>query len=99
MSVAGVHHYHPCFKDAGLDLKDLPPSGKDDAGVAHAAKSEIDGAIARPKGSTGSPGNARHMHMLRLQSLPNQRNKAFDLMSGCIQKMRHSRSSIPGNMR
>jgi len=39
------------------------------------------------------------MDMLRLQSLSNKRNEAFDVMTNFIKKMQDSRSSIIGNMR
>jgi hypothetical protein len=39
------------------------------------------------------------MDMLRLQSLNNKRNEAFDLMSNFVKKMQDSRSSILSNMR
>lgn len=43
--------------------------------------------------------NTQQMDMLRLQSLSNKRNEAFDLMTNFIKKMQESRSSIIGNMR
>lgn len=43
--------------------------------------------------------NSQQMEMLRLQSLSNKRNEAFDLMTNFVKKMQDSRSSIVGNMR
>ena len=43
--------------------------------------------------------NTQQMDMLRLQSLSNKRNEAFDLMTNFIKKMQESRSSIIANMR
>lgn len=43
--------------------------------------------------------NSQQMDMLRLQSLSNKRNEAFDLMTNFVKKMQDSRSSIIGNMR
>ncbi|WP_145414766.1 hypothetical protein [Paenibacillus xylanexedens] len=43
--------------------------------------------------------NSQQMDMLRLQSMSNKRNEAFDLMTNFIKKMQDSRSSIIGNMR
>ena len=43
--------------------------------------------------------NAQQMDMLRLQSLTNKRNEAFDVMTNFVKKMQDSRSSIIGNMR
>lgn len=43
--------------------------------------------------------NSQQMDMLRLQSLSNKRNEAFDLMTNFIKKMQESRSSVISNMR
>ncbi len=43
--------------------------------------------------------NSQQMEMLRLQSLSNKRNEAFDIMTNFIKKMQESRSSISDNMR
>lgn len=43
--------------------------------------------------------DAQQTDMLRLQSLSNKRNEAFDVMTNFIKKMQDSRSSIIGNMR
>jgi hypothetical protein len=43
--------------------------------------------------------NSQQMDMLRMQSLTNKRNEAFDVMTNFIKKMQDSRSSIIGNMR
>ncbi|MBO9540523.1 hypothetical protein J7643_08030 [bacterium] len=47
----------------------------------------------------GAAQSGNQMDMLRLQSLTNKRNEAFDLMTNFIKKMADSRSSILGNMR
>ncbi|WP_245608624.1 hypothetical protein [Saccharibacillus sacchari] len=59
-----------------------------DAATAEARKAQIDAAS-----------NSQQMDMLRLQSLSNKRNEAFDVMTNFIKKMQDSRSSIIGNMR
>ncbi|WZB66630.1 hypothetical protein WJ971_00595 [Achromobacter xylosoxidans] len=46
-----------------------------------------------------SAGNSQQMDMLRLQSMTNKRNEAFDVMTNFVKKMQESRSSIIGNMR
>jgi hypothetical protein len=46
-----------------------------------------------------SRSNSQQMDMLRLQSLSNKRNEAFDLMTNFLKKMQDARSSIIGNMR
>ena len=43
--------------------------------------------------------SSQQMDMLRLQSVTNKRNEAFDIMTNFIKKMQDSRSSIVGNMR
>ncbi|UPK47076.1 hypothetical protein KET34_01320 [Paenibacillus pabuli] len=59
-----------------------------DASQVQALKNKIDAL-----------GNSQQMDMLRLQSLSNKRNEAFDVMTNFIKKMQDSRSSIIGNMR
>ncbi|MFS0860821.1 MULTISPECIES: hypothetical protein [Paenibacillus] len=51
------------------------------------------------KGQIDALGNSQQMDMLRLQSMSNKRNEAFDVMTNFIKKMQDSRSSIIGNMR
>lgn len=62
-------------------------------------KGEIDAAINKVKGMIDAMGNSQQMDMLRLQSLSNKRNEAFDVMTNFVKKMQDSRSSIIGNMR
>ncbi len=62
-------------------------------------KAQIDAAINSVKSMIDSANNSNQMDMLRLQSLTNKRNEAFDVMSNFIKKMQDSRSSIVGNMR
>ncbi|MFU8945468.1 hypothetical protein ACLRGF_01915 [Mycetocola zhadangensis] len=50
-------------------------------------------------GQIDSVGNTQQMDMLRLQSLSNRRNEAFDVMTNFVKRMQDSRSSIIGNMR
>ncbi|WP_339304743.1 hypothetical protein [Paenibacillus sp. FSL R5-0519] len=56
-------------------------------------------AIQKLKGQIDAASNSQQMDMLRLQSLSNKRNEAFDVMTNFIKKMQDSRSSIIGNMR
>ncbi|QOS82182.1 hypothetical protein JNUCC31_15940 [Paenibacillus sp. JNUCC31] len=51
------------------------------------------------RGQIDALGNSQQMDMLRLQSMSNKRNEAFDVMTNFIKKMQDSRSSIIGNMR
>ena len=71
------------------------------AGGVHGGttKGELDGAIQQMKSQIDSMSNSQQMDMLRLQSLSNKRNEAFDVMTNFIKKMQENRSSIIGNMR
>jgi len=56
--------------------------------IAEEIKSKIDAAS-----------NSQQMDMLRLQSLSNKRNEAFEIMSNFVKKMSDSRANIVSNMR
>lgn len=60
---------------------------------------QIDRQIEQIKSQIDAMTNSQQMDMLRLQSLTNKRNEAFELMTNFIKKMQDSRSSIVGNMR
>ena len=60
---------------------------------------QVDAAIQQLKAQIDSLSNSQQMDMLRLQSLSNKRNEAFETMTNFIKKMQDSRSSIIGNMR
>lgn len=62
-------------------------------------KGQMEQAIQTIKGQIDAQGNSQQMDMLRLQSLSNKRNEAFDIMTNFVKKMQDSRSSIIGNMR
>ncbi|MER1958957.1 MAG: hypothetical protein ABS942_16360, partial [Solibacillus sp.] len=62
-------------------------------------KNELELAIENAKRLIDQQSNSQQMDMLRLQSLSNKRNEAFDLMTNFIKKMQDNRSSIIGNMR
>ncbi|KQY86591.1 hypothetical protein ASD24_27430 [Paenibacillus sp. Root52] len=65
-----------------------------------AAQQNGDEALAQQlKNQIDAISNTQQMDMLRLQSLSNKRNEAFDLMTNFVKKMQDSRSSIIGNMR
>jgi hypothetical protein len=59
----------------------------------------LDAGITSLKGKIDAAGNSQQMDMLRLQSMTNKRNEAFDVMTNFVKKMQDSRSSIIGNMR
>ncbi|MET1175437.1 hypothetical protein [Paenibacillus amylolyticus] len=56
-------------------------------------------AVQKLKGQIDAASNSQQMDMLRLQSMSNKRNEAFDVMTNFVKKMQDSRSSIIGNMR
>lgn len=59
----------------------------------------LEKAIPDLKSKLDAASNSQQMDMLRLQSLSNKRNEAFDTMTNFVKKMQDSRSSIIGNMR
>ncbi len=59
----------------------------------------LDAAISSLKGRIDGLNNSSQMDMLRLQSLTNKRNEAFDVMTTFVKKMQDSRTTIIGNMR
>jgi hypothetical protein len=60
---------------------------------------QLDGQIQQIKSQIDAMSNSQQMDMLRLQSMTNKRNEAFETMTNFIKKMQDSRSSIVGNMR
>lgn len=62
-------------------------------------KQALEAKINELKTQIDNASNSQQMDMLRLQSLSNKRNEAFDVMTNFIKKMQDSRSSIIGNMR
>lgn len=59
----------------------------------------LDAAVTRVKGMIDAQSNSQQMDMLRLQSMSNKRNEAFDVMTNFIKKMQEARAAIIGNMR
>lgn len=62
-------------------------------------KGKVSEITQKTKSDIDTLTNNQQMDMLRLQSLNNKRNEAFDLMTNFIKKMQESRSSIIANMR
>jgi hypothetical protein len=86
------------------DGKPVPGAGDEiinakNVGGVGTTKAQIDAAITKVKGMIDAAGNSQQMDMLRLQSMSNKRNEAFDVMTNFVKKMQESRSSIIGNMR
>lgn len=89
LQAAGMNPFQvPQPKLGAIDLVPTTVKKGDLETLAGNLKSEID-----------SLGNSQQMDMLRLQSLSNKRNEAYDIMTNFIKKMHESRSSIIGNMR
>jgi|GEM_PF-429126 len=65
----------------------------------NSARIAADSLVNRIKGEIDSLSNSQQMDMLRVQSLINKRNEAFDVITDFIDKMKDSKSSIIGNMR
>lgn len=86
--------------DAGYaDMAELGASVYGNNVQGDTTMGQVDSAIQQLKAQIDSLSNSQQMDMLRLQSLSNKRNEAFDLMTNFIKKMQDSRSSILGNMR
>ncbi|WP_107943518.1 hypothetical protein [Metasolibacillus fluoroglycofenilyticus] len=62
-------------------------------------QAELAQQINELKAQISTLSNSQQMDMLRLQSLNNKRNEAFDVMTDFVKKMQDSRSSIINNMR
>lgn len=88
------------LKAAGVTF----PAGADEVnepgtGIHDAKQKTFDAWTEQVKGKIDSANSSQQMDMLRMQSLTNKRNEAFDLMTNFIKKMADGRSSILGNMR
>jgi len=88
LQVAGV------TMPTGADKVDEPGTG-----IYDAKQKTIDKWLEELTGKVDSQNASQQMDMLRMQSLTNKRNEAFDLMTNFIKKMQDSRSAILGNMR
>lgn len=88
------------LKAAGVSF----PAGADEVnepgtGIHDARQKTFDAWAEQIKGKIDSMNSSQQMDMLRMQSLTNKRNEAFDLMTNFIKKMADGRSSVLGNMR
>ncbi|WP_136608671.1 hypothetical protein [Paenibacillus dokdonensis] len=77
----------------------LSEQGLGDGSKTSYTKDELDKMSQDLKGKIDSLSNSQQMDMLRLQSMSNKRNEAFDTMTNFVKKMQDSRNSIIGNMR
>lgn len=87
------------FTISGDLASKLNAEGLGDASKTEYTADELSQAIQQIRSKMDSESNSQQMDMLRLQSMTNKRNEAFDVMSNFIKKMEDSRSSIIGNMR
>ena len=78
----------------GADKVDEPGTG-----IYDAKQKTYDKWSEEIKGKIDAQNSSQQMDMLRMQSLTNKRNEAFDIMTNFIKKMQDNRSSILGNMR
>lgn len=62
-------------------------------------QADVDRTLESLRSKIDSLSNSQQMDMLRLQSLTNKRNEAFDTMTDFIKKMAEQRTNIVGNMR
>ncbi|CAB4913181.1 unannotated protein [freshwater metagenome] len=88
--------------DLGTALTDLATAATDAKlapAPASASLGQVRTSIQQMRGQIDAQTNSQQMDMLRLQSLSNKRNEAFDVMTNFIKKMQESRASIIGNMR
>jgi hypothetical protein len=89
------------LRAAGLTM----PAGADAVketgtpGGPSAKQLTFDNWVAEIKGKIDSLSNSQQMDMLRMQSLTNKRNEAFELMTNFVKKMADSRSAVVGNLR
>jgi len=88
VSAADQSTLQKLYSAAGLSKDSIPNN-----------KTKVVSEITSVKGKIDSLSNSQQMDMLRLQSMSNKRNEAFDVMTNFIKKMQESRSSIIGNMR
>jgi hypothetical protein len=84
------------LQEAGMNLDGVDEPG---TGIYDAQQKKFDVWAEGIKGKIDSLNSSQQMDMLRMQSLTNKRNEAFDLMTNFIKKMADSRSSVLGNMR
>jgi len=89
------------LQEAGVAI---PTTGDDrvdepGTGIHDARQRTFDAWNQQLKARIDEANSTQQMDMLKLQSLSNKRNEAFDLMTNFIKKMADARSSVLGNMR
>ena len=66
--------------------------------LTYGTKAELDNSIAKVKFKIDELSGSQQMDMLRLQSLSNKRNEAFDIMSNFMKKAEENRGAVIRNM-
>ena len=91
----------PDNRTAAGQLMEKLQTACDDANITLEVenKGQLEKTIENLKSLIDSQSNSQQMDMLRLQSLSNKRNEAFELMTNFVKKMQDNRSSIVANMR
>ncbi|WP_431027739.1 hypothetical protein [Lysinibacillus sp. LZ02] len=92
-----VHQRNEQITELNSQLSELNQKLKETTDESE--KATIQSQITELKSSIDQLNNYYQMDMLRLQSMTNRRNEAFDVMTNFIKKMQDSRSSIIDNMR
>ena len=87
------------YPNVNTDSKDkarlsMPGTGKFDA-----RQNTIDTWVNDIKGKIDSLNSTGQLDMIRMQSLMNKRNEAFDTLSNLLQKVQKTLDSVVGNMR
>lgn len=87
---------YSAMKDAGME-----PNAADgsytleiDGGISNVTKGSLSTALQVVKNQVDALSNTQQTDMLRLQSLTNKRNEAFDTMTGSLKKSSDSKSNI-----
>jgi chromosome condensin MukBEF ATPase and DNA-binding subunit MukB len=89
------------LKETGLTMADLAGAqgAIDTNNMGKITLGQVTVAVEKTRGMIDSLNNTQQMETLRMQSLSNKRNEAYDLMTNFIKKMQDNRSGIISNMR
>ena len=93
---------HDKIVAAGLTMPtggDTVDESREDNYIFDARQKTIDVWIEELKGKADAESSSQQMDMLRLQSLTNKRNEAFELMTNFIKKISDSKSGVISNLR
>ena len=91
---ADLAEFAQMLKDAGFDDATVNKFAKGDATLA-----DFKALETSVKGKIDSTASTQQMDMLRMQSLNNKRNEAYDIMTNWLKNIQDKKSTIIGNMR